>query len=177
MELGITTDILNRDRNLKKILHLTDAGRGRTDGLKGVRKWQEIVRVAPIYTAPAQMVGKPRGLRASGQFLQTPEVLTVKRLRRAEIHGDAMLNDPVLIKDLIEHLERASAIHHVVLRDDLEPIDHGLLRKDVVVMRDSKPDTDTVVGESVEAVGWHRELLVRDKEGGWRLERGHKPPT
>jgi hypothetical protein len=64
-------------------------------------------------------------------------VVTIQWLRTPEVHGNAMLNDTVLVEDLIEDLEGAAAIDHVVFRDDLEPIDHRLLVENVVVVRNS----------------------------------------
>ena len=71
-----------------------------------------------------------------------------------------MLHDPVLFKDLVEHLERTTAVNHVVLRDDLEPIDHRLLGKNVVVMRHAQADTYTVIGKRVETACGHEEHLL-----------------
>lgn len=66
-----------------------------------------------------------------------------------------MLDDSVLIEDLIEDVKRPAAIDHVVFRDDLEPIDDRLLVEDVLVVRDSQPNSYAIVGEAVEAVSWH----------------------
>src|ERR1700751_2892690 len=103
------------------------------------------------------MVGQPGRFGASGQFLEAPEVLAIERLGRAEVHGDTVLDDPVL------------------LRDDLEPIDNRSLREDMVVMRYAQSDADTVVIERIKAIGWHWNSVSQQ---GNRLEaRGcHKPP-
>jgi hypothetical protein len=75
-----------------------------------------------------------------------------------------MLNDLVLLKDLIEDLKWTSPVDHVVLRDDLEPIHPGLRRENVVVMGYSQSNSDPIVSKSVEAIGWHCELLFRAKD-------------
>jgi hypothetical protein len=67
-----------------------------------------------------------------------------------------MLNDSVLIENLVEIFERPPAVDHVVLRDDLKPIDDWLLRENVIVVSNSQTDADSVVGISVEAIGRHR---------------------
>jgi hypothetical protein len=67
-----------------------------------------------------------------------------------------MPNNSVLIENLVEHLEGTSAVDHVVLRDDLKPIDDWLLRENVIVVRNSQTDADSVVAVSVEAIGRHR---------------------
>jgi hypothetical protein len=54
-------------------------------------------------------------------------MITVQWLGTPEIHRDAMLHDTVLGENLVENPEGATAIDHVVFRDDLEPIDYGLL--------------------------------------------------
>ena len=53
----------------------------------------------------------------------------------AKIHGDAVLDDSVLFEDLVEDMQRAAAIEHVVFRDDFEPIDERFLFEDVLVVR------------------------------------------
>ncbi len=87
-----------------------------------------------------------------------------------------MLNDPVLLKDPIEHLEWPAAIDHVVFRNDLKPVDHRLLGEDVFVMWNPQSDTDTIIGKGIESVGRHNTLLFREKTrvGGLRDD---KPPT
>ena len=112
--------------------------------------------VTTVHAAPAKVIGEPRSLGALRQFLDAPEVIAVQGLCAAKVHGDTMLNDSILIEDLVKNLERASAVDHVVLRDDLKPIDDWLLRENVVVVRNSQTDPDSIVGVSVEAIGRHR---------------------
>ena len=49
-----------------------------------------------------------------------------ERLGRAEIHGDAVLHDAILLENLVEYLQRTAAIDHVVFGDDFEPVDDRL---------------------------------------------------
>jgi hypothetical protein len=88
-------------------------------------------------------------------------VFGVERLSGAEVHGDAMLDDAILLENLVEDLERAATIDHVVFGDDLEPVDDGLFGEDVIVVRHAEADSDAVVREPVEAIGWHATLPVR----------------
>ena len=67
-----------------------------------------------------------------------------------------MLNHSILVENLVENLERTPTVDHVVLRDDLKPVHERLLRENVVVVRNSQANTDSVVGISVEAIGRHR---------------------
>jgi hypothetical protein len=66
-----------------------------------------------------------------------------------------MLDDSILIENLIENMERAATIHHVVLRDDLEPVDDRFLLEYVLVMRDSQTNSHTVLGEPIEPICCH----------------------
>ena len=71
------------------------------------------------------------------QLFETFEMFPVQGLRSAEIHRDAMLHDPILIEDLVEHLQRPATVDHVILGDDLKPVDEGLLGKNVLIVRNA----------------------------------------
>ena len=86
-------------------------------------------------------------------------MLAIRPVGVAEVHRDAVLHDAVLLEDLVEHMERAARIDHVVFRDDLEPIHDRLLLQDVLVVRHAQADADAVVGEGVEAGGGHGEKV------------------
>ncbi len=101
------------------------------------------------------MVGEPRRFGAPHQRFQPLEVLAVERLNRAEVHGHAVLHDAVLLQNLVQYVQRAAAIDHEIFGDDFEPVDDRLLLQDVVVVRHPQPDPDAVLGETIEAVGWH----------------------
>src|ERR1700677_2328691 len=75
--------------------------------------------------------------------------------RGAEVHRDAVLHDVILLKNLIEDLERPSAIDHEIFGDDFEPVTDRLARKNVVVVGGAQADTDSVVGKSVEFIRGH----------------------
>src|SRR5947208_5849053 len=70
-----------------------------------------------------------------------------------------MLDDAVLIEDAVEHGERAAAVDHVVLGDDLEPVDDGLLLEDMAIVRHAETDADAVIRESIEAICRHSRVL------------------
>src|ERR1700761_4595030 len=132
MKLRVAADVFDSDGDLKIILHLTNACGGGTNGLEGVRKRKKIVSVAAVNTSPAKMIRQPRRLGAPGEIFQALEMLAVERLRRTEVHGNAMLHNVVLVENLVQYLERISPAHHVVFRDDLEPIHNRLLCQDMV---------------------------------------------
>src|SRR5260370_1862670 len=94
----------------------------------------------------------------------------VQRLCGAEVHGDSMLDDAILLKDLVEHLEGATSVDHIVFGDDLKPVDDGLPGKDMFIVRDAKTDSHPVVGKSIEAICWHIPLRSRKDIENWRLE-------
>src|SRR6266852_4433728 len=56
-------------------------------------------------------------------------MLAVRLLRRAEVHGHAVLHHFVLLQDLIEDVQRPPAIDHEILGNNLEPVAHRLARK------------------------------------------------
>jgi hypothetical protein len=66
-----------------------------------------------------------------------------------------MLHYAVLLEDRIEHFERAAAIDHEILRDDLEPIDHRFLRENVPVMRHAQANADSILGKIIERICRH----------------------
>src|SRR5216683_3625449 len=66
-----------------------------------------------------------------------------------------MLDDAVTFEDLVESRERTAAIDHIIFRDDLEPVDRGLLFENVLVVRNAKADPYPVVFESVKYICRH----------------------
>jgi hypothetical protein len=111
--------------------------------------------VTPVDAAPAEMIGKPRGMGAFDQCPEPLEVLAVGVARGAEVHRDAMLDDAILLEDFVEHIKGAAGIDHEVLRNNLEPIDDRLLFEDMPVMRHAQADADAVVGLVIERIGGH----------------------
>src|ERR1700733_10533285 len=106
------------------------------------------------------MVGEPGRLCSPSQRLQSPEMFAIQRLCRAEIHRNTVLDDSVPLENLVEHLQSATTIHHVVLGDDLKPIHDRLLRKDVIVVRNSQTDSYAIVTKSIEAIGCHPDSVT-----------------
>ena len=52
-------------------------------------------------------------MRRTSAF-KPPEVLAVERLNRAEIHGDAVLHDAVLLENPVQHVQRPAAVDHKI---------------------------------------------------------------
>src|SRR5260370_18401667 len=124
--------------------------------------------LASIHASPAQMVRKPRRFGALHQFIQPPEVRTVRLLRGAEIHRDAVLYDFVLLENLIQNVQRPSAVDHEILRDDFKPADDGLSGQNMIVVRGAQPDPNAIFGEIVESSCGHLSLLSKGKREGQR---------
>src|SRR5580704_9940932 len=101
------------------------------------------------------MIGKPRRLGALDERFQPLQMIAIQPLRRAEIQGDAMLDHPVAIENPVQGSEWTPAVHHEVLRNDLEPIHHRLPLEYMLVVRNAQADADTVFGESVKPICGH----------------------
>ena len=111
--------------------------------------------IAAINTTPAKVIREPRRLGSFRQLLDPLQVVAVQRLRTSEVHGDTVLHYAVLVENLIENPQRTAVVHHVVFRDDLKPIDHRLPGEDVIIMRNSQANADTVVGVPIETISRH----------------------
>jgi hypothetical protein len=67
-----------------------------------------------------------------------------------------VLHHAILIEDLIEDLQRPSAVNHEIFRDDLEPVHHRLLLKNMAVVRDTQANSDAIVCVSVKSIRRHK---------------------
>src|ERR1700723_371899 len=118
--------------------------------------------IAAINAAPAKMIREPRRVRAPGESFQATQMLTISSLRRSEIHRNSVLHDFVLLQDLVENPQRASAINHEILGDDFKPVHDRLLAHNVIVVRSAQSDPYSVVSKIVVCVGRHvRHTLSR----------------
>src|SRR6202451_4082753 len=103
------------------------------------------MRVPPIHAAPAQMVGEPRSLGSLHQRFQAAQMLSVGALSRAKVHGNTVLNDFILFQDFVENSQRAPTIDHEIFGYNFEPIYNGSAGQDMLGMRNSQTDSDSVV--------------------------------
>src|SRR5258708_35645077 len=106
MEFCIGADVLDGYRHFDKVLDLADLFGGYARGFEGVRHGQQGMGIATIHATPAQMIREPRGLCPPDKFLEPAEVVAVERLRRAAVHGDAMLHTPLFIQNMIWGVRR-----------------------------------------------------------------------
>jgi hypothetical protein len=155
MILCVAADIFDADGNLYKITDVADFSRRVSRDGPGIGHRQEVVSISPIDAAPTEVVGKPRSVCALNEPLETFEMFTVGLFSRAEIHGNAMLNNAVLFENLVEDFQRPTSVAHEILGNDLKPIDDRLLFKDVAVVGYAQADANAVFGEVVKLIGRH----------------------
>src|ERR1700688_2870487 len=122
----VAADVFHGDGDFEIVADLADLLRGELGGFKGVGHGEKIVGVAAVNAAPAKMIGEPRGFGALDQFFQAAEMLAIRFFRGAEIHGDAVLDNFILLEDLIENLQGPAAIDHEIFGDDLKPVNDRL---------------------------------------------------
>ena len=91
------------------------------------------------------MIAEPGSIGAANQLLQAAQMLRIRRGHRAEVHGDAVLHNAILLEDLVEDGQARPGIDHEIFSDDFEPVDHRLARKDVLIVRNAKADSDAVI--------------------------------
>src|ERR1700733_6948339 len=77
-----------------------------------------------------------------------------------------MLDHPITLKNEVQRCQRAPAVDHVILRDDLEPVHYGFFLEDVGVMGNPQTDADPVIREPVKSIGWH--MFRKGADAGWR---------
>src|SRR5262249_18531861 len=121
-EGDVARDVLEQDAAPEPILDLPDATDDMVDRLVGVGERQQIVRVAMAVAAPAQVIRDPGRLDARDQLAELAQILAVERIGRADREGDAVQDHRGIRAHALKHGERAATAHHVVLRDDLEPV-------------------------------------------------------
>src|SRR5260370_3527349 len=118
------------------------------------------------------MVREPRRFRPLHQLLQPPQVLAVGLLRRAEIHRDAMLHYFVLLEDLIQNVQRPSAVDHEIFGDDFKPVDNRLAGEDVIIVRRPQADTNSIIRKPIKFIFSHASLQATKMREG----RNYRPP-
>jgi len=154
-EGGVTADVFDGDGDFKEVLYHADAFYGSLDGLPCVWEREQVVGVGAVDAAPAEVVAEPRGFGAADEGFEAAEMLGVGRCDGAEVHGDAMLDDAVLLEDSIERGEGAAGIDHEVFGDDLEPVHDRLAGEDVLVVRNPEADSDAVILIRIETIAGH----------------------
>ena len=114
-EGSIGTDVLDGDGDFDVVLHLADAVGGARNCLPGIWQREEVVGVGAVDGAPAEMIAEPRSAGAADQSLEPLQVFRIGFGHRAEVHGDAVLDDAIALENLIEHGQGTAAIDHEIL--------------------------------------------------------------
>ena len=143
----VARHVLDQYPPAEPVLNPTDALRD--VGQRLVRVWQrqQVMGVVTSEGAPAQVLRDPGRLEAVGQLRELVQVAVVQRVGTAEVHRDAVQDDGCQRARLLEHVERAPAADHEVLRDHLEPVDARGAVEDTRVMRRAEPDAVAEVGQ------------------------------
>jgi hypothetical protein len=111
-------------------------------GFLGVGDRQQIVQVLAVHAGPAQMVRDPFRFDAPGEVFQALQIFEIgwrggcNRQRHAVHHHGIAFANPV------ERTKRLAAGDHVVLADDLEPVDRRISVEDFVVMLRAQAETE-----------------------------------
>ena len=137
--------ILDGETPAEEILHVIDAIDDVVERLLGVGHGQEVVQVHPMDAGPAEMIGDPFGLNALGEGLQSAQIVHVEWSGRGDRQRNAVHDDRIALADPIQHVERLAAFDHVVLGNDLEPVDGRLAVEDLLVMLRPKTQAKTQI--------------------------------
>ena len=92
------------------------------------------------------MIGDELGLGALGERLEVAEIVLVERRRRGDRQRHAVHDDRIARADAVQHLERLPAGHHVVLGDDLEPVDRRIAFEDIGVVLRPETQAEAEIG-------------------------------
>jgi hypothetical protein len=71
---------------------------------------------------------------------------------------------------LVQHRKWLAAVDHVILGDDLEPIDDGVILQNVAIVRNSEANSNAVFSEGVKSIRRHTKFLQFRNE----VKSGHE---
>jgi hypothetical protein len=92
-------------------------------GLLRVGERKQIMKIATPDARPTKVIGDPTRPCEADQSIEFIEVVGIERIARADIQGHAMHGDGRELSNLRDDSEGPAARHHVVLRQQLEPVD------------------------------------------------------
>ena len=122
-KLDVGGDVLDGDAAAEIVLHAGDAGCDVGQRFLGIGDRHEVVQVDAMHARPAEVVGDPFRLDMIGEGFQAFEIGPVERRGGGDGHRHAMHHQRVAFLHAVEHVAGAAAGLHVVLGDDLEPVD------------------------------------------------------
>ena len=91
------------------------------------------------------MVGDPERLRSIAERLQLGEIGAIERVGAADRERHAVHRDRVALGHAIEEVQGPPLRLHVVLAEDLEPVDGGGVLEDVCIVHGPQPQADAEV--------------------------------
>src|SRR6476660_5538070 len=92
------------------------------------------------------MVRHPFWLDSPSEFLQGLQIFEIRRRGGSDRHRHAVHHHGVALANPIERAQRLAAGQHVVLADDLEPVDRRIAVQDLVVMLVAQAETEAEEG-------------------------------
>ena len=141
-ELDIGRGVLQHQRPSEIVLDQLHPVDDMIERLMGVGDRQQVVQVLPVNTGPAQVIRNPARLDPLGEILQHLEIVEVGRRGGGDRERHAMHDDGEALPDAVEDTQRLTARDHVVLADDLEPVDRRIAIEDVSVMLGAKAEAE-----------------------------------
>jgi len=104
------------------------------------RNRQQIVRVAPGDSRPAQVIRDPAGFRPLREIGQLSQIVEIERIGTADRQRDSVHHDGITLGYLLQDVSRPPLRIEKVFGDDFEPIDRRPLRQNVPEV--SAPQSD-----------------------------------
>ncbi|MNE68391.1 hypothetical protein D3C80_1640510 [compost metagenome] len=94
-----------------------------------------------VATDPAQVIRDPEGVYPLGEQFQLPQVVLINGVGTANRQRNAVHDQWVALLDGVQEVERLATADQVVFRDDLEPVDSGVLLQYLVVVLATEPQS------------------------------------
>ena len=86
------------------------------------------MQVDAINAGPAEVIGNPGGINPFRQCFQAVEIIPVQRIDGADGERHAVHHHRIAFTHPVQVDQRASTSAHIILRDDLEPVDARVWR-------------------------------------------------
>ena len=159
MESDIGRHILQDQRATKDILRAVNALRDVVEGFLRIGNGEQIMQAPAVYARPAQMIGNPARLQAIRQSLEREQIVIVaaRRSKRWTARRRASRSDNAHASGRAAEL--GPARDHVVLADDLEPIEGRIVNQNLCGMVIPEPDAEAEKFRS--RMYWAGERLCR----------------
>jgi len=147
-EPDVARDVLQQDAAAEEILHGAHALDDIGERLLGIRKRQQVVRVAPGDAGPAEVVRDPGRLDALRERLELAQILAIERCAAADRQRYAVHRERIALADTHQIVQRPATGHQVILGQHLEPVDRGAGCEDRLIVRDAQSQSEAEGGKS-----------------------------